>query len=149
MCCIAFCWIYKAKERVVLSTKWVCFGITENFSSGHTMENSTRVWRRKESVLLLSRKGGNWRELWGFSLAAGMEWLLIGSEEIILHTGLCRLWWAPFSPNTHWASLLYLNEFSFIHFHTFLRKRSISTALWFFFFLFCLFFCFNSTLPGI
>ena len=32
----------------------------------------------------------------------------------------------PFSPNTHWSSLLYLNEFSFIHFHTVLRKWSIS-----------------------
>lgn len=56
------------------------------------MENSTRVWRREERGLLLSRKGGNWRGLWGFSLAAGIEWLLTGSEEIILPTGFCRMW---------------------------------------------------------
>ena len=44
------------------------------------MENTTQVWRREERGMLLSRKGGNWRGLWGFSLAAVIGWLFIGSE---------------------------------------------------------------------
>lgn len=58
-----------------------------------TTENHRHVQRIEERGLLLQRKGGNWRALWGVSLAAGIGRLVVaGSEEIILPSGVCKLW---------------------------------------------------------